>query len=248
MNKLACGILAFVLGTSAAVAADLAPRSPAKEPTPPVGFNWSGLYGGLHAGWVGSDVSVLDNVADGIPGGPFKYIPSGGFGGGQFGYNWQIGGAWLVGVEGDVGYMGFSGKGRIGSSIATAHQDLELSSAFYADATARLGYAIVPQTLIYAKGGWAYFDGASSQTTTNPGFVTNAAEGLNGWTVGAGVEHFLTPAVSVKVEYQYFDFGSKNEGNQTSISDPPVGHVYRNWTDLTMSSVKAGLNYHFSSF
>ncbi len=48
----------------------------------------------------------------------------------------------------------------------------------------------------------------------------------------------------MKVEYQHFDFGSQ-VGDQTSITDPPIGHVYHNWTDLSFESVKSGAAYHF---
>ena len=50
--------------------------------------------------------------------------------------------------------------------------------------------------------------------------------------------------MSIKVEYQHFDFGTEL-GNQTSVTDPPIGHVYKNWTDLTAESVKAGVAFHF---
>ncbi len=64
------------------------------------------------------------------------------------------------------------------------------------------------------------------------------------WTVGAGVEHFLSPAWSVKAEYLHFDFGSRG-GSQTSLTDPPIGYVYTNSFSVTADSVKVGVNYHF---
>jgi hypothetical protein len=51
---------------------------------------------------------------------------------------------------------------------------------------------------------------------------------------------------SLKAEYLHFDFGSE-QGDQTSISDPPIGHVYENWTVLDADTFKVGINYHFSS-
>ena len=65
---------------------------------------------------------------------------------------------------------------------------------------------------------------------------------------GGGVEHFLTPAWSVKAEYLHFDFGTQH-GAQTSISDPPVGYVYTNSFKVTADTAKVGVKstYHIVS-
>ena len=63
---------------------------------------------------------------------------------------------------------------------------------------------------------------------------------------GGGLEYLVTRSISLKVEYQHFDFRPE-VGDQTSIGDPPIGHVYHNWTDLTMDSVIVGVNYKFGA-
>ncbi len=245
MTKYALALVAGLIATPA-MSADISPapyKAPATFITPV--SEWTGFYAGLNAGYASGDVTVRDNLnpADGVAPGPFKYSPTGFIGGGHAGYNWQNG-AFLFGIEGDLGYIGTTGKGRIGSSVAAAHQDLTLDGGFYGDITGRLGI-VSGNWVLYGKGGYAYFDGKSSQTTTNAGFVTNPATGFSGWTAGAGVEWLFAKNVSLKVEYQHFDFGSKI-GDQTSITDVPVGHVYTNKTDLTFDTVKAGLSYYWN--
>lgn len=203
--------------------------------------NWTGFYAGAHIGGAWGDVDVKDTNG-GVPPGPFNYSPDGVFGGGTAGYNHQVG-SFVFGIEGDIGYMDLSGGTDIPSSDPTKHQDLELDGGTYGDITGRLGVAF-GSTLVYAKGGYAFYDGEATQTTTKPGYRTTGTDTFSGWTIGGGVEHFVSSNLSLKVEYQHFNFDTE-EGNQTSISDPPIGFVYKNKTDLEADSVKVGAAYHF---
>ena len=85
-----------------------------------------------------------------------------------------------------------------------------------------------------------------AEETTKPGYVTNGTDTFEGWTLGGGLEYLVTRSISLKVEYQHFDFRPE-VGDQTSTGDPPIGHVYHNWTDLTMDSVIVGVNYKFGA-
>lgn len=204
-------------------------------------LSWTGFYTGIHAGYAWGDASVLDTTGGVLPG-PFDYKPSGVLAGGHAGYNWQMGSV-VVGVEGDIGFMDLSGHGTAPSSDPTKQQDLRLESGLYGTATGRLGF-VVGKSLIYGKGGWAYLDATASQTTTKPGYVTNPTKAFNGWVWGGGIEHFLSPGVSVKAEYLHFDFGSQL-GDQTSVSDDPIGFKYVNKTDVTADTMKVGISVHY---
>jgi outer membrane immunogenic protein len=207
---------------------------------------WTGFYLGAHAGYVWGNESIKDNAADGVPPGPFPYDASGVFGGGTAGYNLQTG-QFVFGAEADIGYMGLSGSRTIASSNPIFHQNVTLDGGAYGDITGRLGYAFV-RTLIYAKGGFAFYDGQAKQATTKPGYVPTGTDTFTGWTAGGGLEHFISPAWSVKVEYLHFDFGTQ-AGYQLNVGDPgsPIGYKFRNWTTVTADSVKAGINYHFGA-
>jgi opacity protein-like surface antigen len=76
---------------------------------------------------------------------------------------------------------------------------------------------------------------------------------LTGWTVGGGVEWLLNPSWSVKVEYLYYDFGL-NDNNWNATFCPVGGGAcgsFASWRvfdhDLTVNTVKLGVNYHLTS-
>jgi outer membrane immunogenic protein len=150
----------------------------------------------------------------------------------------------VLGIEGDLGFMDLKGHGLAPSSNPIYHQDLTLDGGLYGDITGRLGFAF-DRVLVYGKGGWSYFDGSAAQTTTKPGYVTHATGAFSGAVYGGGVEYLLSPAISLKVEYLHFNFGTQG-GDQTSVSDPPIGYVYKNRTDVDADTVKFGVNYRFN--
>jgi outer membrane immunogenic protein len=143
----------------------------------------------------------------------------------------------------------------------------------YGDLTGRVGYA-TGKTLLYAKGGAAFLNatmnadyvGANCTTTygcfgrdqprvANPSeFSFESDETLFGWTIGFGVEYALTPSLSLKLEYQHFDFGSMSKSyagtdvfackyHKDGCTSTLTGKTD---TDITVDAVKVGLNYQFN--
>jgi len=105
-------ISAFAL-TQIASAADLPRKAPAYAP-PPTVYNWTGFYLGLHAGYGWGTTTATDAVATNgfcwfACGFQWNADVHGFVGGGQVGYNWQFAPSWVVGVEGDIGYLGVKG-------------------------------------------------------------------------------------------------------------------------------------------
>jgi outer membrane immunogenic protein len=140
---------------------------------------------------------------------------------------------------------------------------------FIATATGRLGYTFgrLGEGMVYAKGGaaWAHdkyqFNGQVSTTAcglvqfvplpptcvfSNPTIVTpfnfGASETRVGWTVGAGVEWAFWDYWSVKLEYDYLDFGSRT----VTFNDPLLGPANISVSER-ISEVKLGVNYRFGS-
>lgn len=212
---------------------------------------WSGFYIGAHAGYAWGEASTSDDIKDWCsPGdtacinkyvGPFPFDVDGGFGGGTVGANWQHG-PLVIGLEGDLGYMDLIGSRRTDSSNPTKYQTLEVEGGFYALAAGRVGFAW-NHTLVYGKGGWAYYDGEATQTTTNPGFVTHGTGALYGWAYGGGIEQVIGNGWSLKGEYLHFDFDAAG-GDQTGIED---GYVFDNTSDVDSDTVKLGINYKLGS-
>ena len=133
--------------------------------------------------------------------------------------------------------MDLIGSRRTDSSNPTKYQTLEVEGGFYALAAGRVGFAW-NHTLVYGKGGWAYYDGEATQTTTNPGFVTHGTGALYGWAYGGGIEQVIGNGWSLKGEYLHFDFDAAG-GDQTGIED---GYVFDNTSDVDSDTVKLGIN------
>jgi len=221
------GLLALVAGvmvSSGAMAADMS-RPVYKAPPAgalPVSYDWTGFYVGGHVGygWAQKDwrdafgLNASSN-ADGF------------LGGGQVGFNYQIG-QFVLGVEGDGSWTGI--KGGTTALGANIDNNVDWTSTL----TGRAGIAF-DRWLVYGKGGvaWAGDRFTSNRYTPGPVEVTDTRIG---WTVGAGVEYAFAPQWSAKLEYNYMDFGTKAvsfaPGTSTDI-------------DQQVHAVKFGVNYKF---
>ena len=134
----------------------------------------------------------------------------------QLGYNWQIPNSnFLLGAEADASAsIGDGTVTCLASSGIFISANCRVRPQSTGSLTGRVGYVTGPRghTLIYAKAGAAWLQEQIDITTNFSGF--NAAppatsfDGVRwGWTVGGGVEKALTPAWSVKLEYDYANFG-----------------------------------------
>jgi len=211
------------------------------------GDTWTGAYAGANLGYIWGDATTTDDVKDWGKDprfiGPFNNSVGGFVGGGTLGYNVHWG-RFVFGPEIDLEYADLAGSIETPSSQSGNHQNIGLDGGFLGTFGARAGFLIDPATLIFAKGGFALYTGQASQATTADGYATHATDTFTGFVVGGGVERMITQNISLKIEYSHMEFGTE-DGDQTSLTDPPVGHVYSNHTDLTADSVRAALNYHF---
>jgi outer membrane immunogenic protein len=214
--KILGGALTSALALSSAHAADL--YSAGLKDSPDFAANWAGFYLGAHGGGAWSNLDVTGARS-------FSNDGSGGFGGGTMGYSAQRG-HWVWGGELDIGVA------ELGHTKTDGDVKSQLDHGVYGDITARLGYGW-DRTLVYAKGGFAFYDGAATMST--PGEVSAKSNSFTGWTVGAGMEYRLTSTWSVKAEYLHFDLGDEQ------VFLPSTGR----WDNsLSFDTVKFGVNYH----
>ena len=241
---------ASLLAMTSAFAADAyAPSSLKDTSASPVVYNWTGFYLGANVGggWSQLDSSTtFDSVNAGFDPGDSVTLrhtnaASGIVGGGQAGFNWQTG-SFLLGVESDFGFIGVSQtRDIVSGSIGGTGFGLGTTQdgGFLADVTGRAGYVSGP-ALFYVKGGWAYLDGkAAIHISPAIDGVGASKTGFGGWTLGGGIEYALSPAWSIKGEYQYFDFGSFD-----LTPDPKNNPKIVINNDLSVNVVRVGLNYH----
>jgi outer membrane immunogenic protein len=224
----------FAISTTPSFAADM--RMPVKAPPIAVPlFTWTGFYIGLNGGY-GGDRFEYDFAVLGVPGST-RVTSGGGFGGGQIGYNYQVG-SWVFGVEGDIQASDI--KGEISATVLGVTATTGSKIEWFATARGRLGYAW-DRVLLYATGGYAHasVDTTGTVTIVGAGAPFGVAGGINtshnGWVAGGGIEYAFTNNLTLKTEYQYLDFDSKtlaSAGAATFIDVRPTAHTVRgglNW-------------------
>jgi outer membrane immunogenic protein len=163
--------------------------------------NWNGWYvGGVYGVGVSS---TRGTGLDGGVGGELGNNGSGYFGGGQIGYNWTIAPRIVVGLEGDISYLGINhdsnNLGNTGTSI------FKIETSWLATARARLAYNTGP-ALLYVTGGGAWM--SLEQSLTSVGGTVSSDKTLSGWTGGGGIEIALGNNWSSKNEYLFVDLGN----------------------------------------
>lgn len=198
---------------------------------------------------------------------PYTGGKSGSFiGGGQIGYNAQWLGPLVAGIEADIqglagggnggGVSGgalvpvlFPGETIVSNSIASARVN------WLGTLRGRFGYVLTPSLMAYATAGLAYGGVSSSASIAQvnlpfggPGFTalsTGSSSGTRvGYAVGGGAEWKFMRNIGLRVEYMYYDLGTKTQAMSplifTTYSDLPfqktkyAGHILR-----------AGVNYYF---
>lgn len=210
---------------------------------------WTGFYIGANVGGMFGDVD-LTGVSEATayvninPGDAFQFEPDGVLGGAQFGYNFEMSG-WLFGLEVEGHGMDFDDIVGVGGSPDI----LSIESEWGATATARLGFILNANSVLYVKGGYAtgnvktsYLDTSGTPATTG---LLETDETHHGWVVGAGFEHVIGENTSFGVVYNYIDLG---ETDHSGIASGAGGGLVVYDVDTQLHTVTARLNYHFNPF
>ena len=221
MHRILSAGLVMGLLSSTALSADLA-HNPKSEPVAPSVFTWSGVYGGLFAGF-----GALDSATQFLCAGPdgragvagCPVLPSrrgtddGFIAGGEVGGSWEVGSGFVVGAAADYQFTRlwdygeregrFTDSGSRALIFRVTHAGQRLDQL--ATLRGKVGFALGP-TLIYGTGGLAFGNvRIDSNLTAFNRSVFDAREGevRTGYAVGAGLEHAFTDHLSAKVEGLY---------------------------------------------
>ena len=237
MSRIASALIA-VAGLSlglgqVALAADLPQRPVYKEPmmvAAPVA-TWTGCYVGGNAGAGWGRAQITDNATGaGVSGTNTGFV-----GGGQIGCDYQFAGGFVVGVR-DM----FDGTSLKSSSTFSAgnfvNDTASSKTTWFNTLTARIGYAVVPSTLIYFQGGGAWTRTTQGITDPTGAQLGQFANNKGGYVVGGGAEYMFAPNWSTFAEYNYMNFGTNSGTTTTGI---PVSLKHDTQTFLV------GLNYRF---
>lgn len=234
------GFVALLIA-SPAMAADLRVRQPvykAPPPPPPVYFSWTGCYVGAHVGglWARKDWAVRDpgNVFFGQSDG--SHDADGWLGGLQAGCDYQFAGGFVIGIAGDYAWADADGSNTsllfLGSTNHTKVKSL-------ASVTGRIGYAW-DRFLGYVKGGGAWE--RDEHDFTDGVFSAAVSATRSGWTIGVGGEYAFTNYLTGFIEYNYYDFGSRD------LTFAGTGGPFIYGIDETKSVLKAGLNFRLGGW
>ena len=173
---------------------------------------------------------------------PYNYTTSASFiGGGTVGYNWQIGKtAYLIGLEGEYGYLSMDGSGidpnnaawnlanPSPSRVSATHNTKIGGNDGYGLVGGRIGYAF-DKTLFYIKSGAVF---TKTQTNYSNGSFLNTSGSSN------------TPGYAIGVGIEYLYFGINR--TQTSSGNNFNGNLYTTTDSISgISTAKIGVNYKF---
>jgi outer membrane immunogenic protein len=175
-------------------------------------------------------------------------------GGGQVGYNYQIGN-WVIGVEADIQYADLNqsksntvvtlNPGVVG--FAGAANSNFGGIDWFGTVRGRLGYAW-DRLLVYGTGGFAY--GGADDNNRNT-FATRSDDIRTGYAAGGGVEYAFTPNITGRIEGMYVSLErNRDNGFIGTVGAAPVytTALGRRNNDSDFAVVRAGLNYKFNTF
>ncbi len=219
-------------------------------------YSWTGFYIGVRAGYGWSsdtDFHIEGEPTDlfHIDSGHQGLDPDGFVGGGEVGFNWQLGKWFVLGAEAD-----FSGSTMDDDStrlqfVVEDGDDFPLHASqdinWFGTVRGRIGFVPWCRLMIYGTGGFAYADvDESSSLDFGPGasvFHGSRSDTETGWTAGGGLEYAFARHWTVKAEYLYIDVGDQHATGFPNPANPPF--TTRNTWDTQFHTVTAGLNFKF---
>src|SRR4029077_5654808 len=244
------GVLLAFGYAGTALAADIPVKA---APLAPAFHNWTGIYGGLHAGY-GIGMKDWTNSI-------FDFDVKGFLGGGQIGVNQQIGN-WVIGIEADASWADIKGsqtfvEGGGPPSASTIVRSANSKIDRLVTVAGRIGFA-QDRWLVYLKAGavWAHENHAFSGiqaleflgTTFTATVAATGSENRFGPVIGFGAEYALWGNWSFKSEYNYLYVPNgtvRIAGLQTGF----FGGTTRFTADANIQQafhlVKLGVNYRF---
>lgn len=196
------------------------PPAPSLEVIPPL--SWTGFYASAEGGyaWGGSIVYV----------GPWNkgFSDTGGFGGGNVGYNYQF--DWFVaGIQAGYDFAGINGSSYAYPYGVSSHID------GFGSVDGKIGVAF-GAALLYGIGGFSF---ANVQHTISPtySYVNYSYSGeQTGWDIGIGLAYKFTPNISVFIEGRAYSWGTESFNDYVFYS-----HRIKQTLDVT----RVGVAYQF---
>ena len=254
-NRLLAGVSALCavgLGHGA-LAADIPVK--ARPPVVASVYNWTGFYIGAHVGYGRGQKDWTEFT--------LNYDVSGWLGGGQIGFNQQVGN-FVFGIEADASWSNIKGSQTLtlgGPAIGftqTAIGSTEIDRIV--TVAGRLGFA-QDRWLVYVKGGaaWVHENHAFNVSLNGAlavggpaitaAIVGAGSEDRFGAMLGIGSEFALWGNWSFKSEYNYIHLptGAVTMIGRQALVVVPIPFAFRQHIPETIHLAKFGINYRFGS-
>ena len=231
-------------------------------PVPECDFSWTGFYIGLRGGygWSSNDdvhIRLFDENQDFIVDPSHQNLDSDGFvGGGELGFNWQVGKWFVLGAEADFSGSDINGDSSRVHDIPQFSPDMnEFRTSqdvdWFGTVRGRVGFVPWCRVMLYGTGGFAYGNVDDSGVLDFVPFgglshlPASHDETDTGWTAGGGVEFAIGHHWTIKAEYLYIDLGDHSAiaPQIPDLNTPSTFAQYR-W-DNAFHTVTAGLNFKF---
>jgi outer membrane immunogenic protein len=242
---MAAGLVAA--GMAVAGAASAADMLPMKAPAAP--YNWSGCFVGGFFGWGNANDWHTTDVNNFVPNGqsPWLYsLNSTAIGGGYVGCNWQPtpGGGFVLGIDGEGGYMSLSGPGTqpFNAGGPTVVTDNSKIGSGYGMIGGRVGWVFLEKIHVYGKVGVGFYqDSSTISIGLVPGGSATGSKSQTPLAFGGGAEFPLTDHWIGRAEYLYFEKGSSYTLTGTGVA---TGFSWKE-DPATVQTFKLGAAYKF---
>ena len=200
---------------AAAFALMLASPAYASDYYSDVAYDWTGVYGGVHAGFLQANINV-DGRPRTIQGQPsiddlelsYERDVDGFVGGALGGVNFQAG-SFVFGLDMDFGGVAADGSGSEHLEGTEENVRFQHGMDWNAHVRGRLGFAL-DRVFIYGAGGLAVadFDVKSNRALQSESDLDDGGH-ATGWSAGGGLEYAVTDNVLVRAEYLHDEYSEE---------------------------------------
>jgi outer membrane immunogenic protein len=172
---------------------------------------------------------------------------SGFVGGGQIGYNYQIG-QWVIGIEADLQFADLN-KSNTGDVVTlipavgnpgipgfVGARNANFGGIdWFGTVRGRLGYAI-DRLLVYGTGGFAFGGADNNNSDGFDGFRDRGDSTRTGFAAGGGIEYAFTPNLTGKIEGLYVNLERNRDNGFVGVqAGAPLSSVpWGDWARLVM--------------